>query len=184
MPRHSALAPLFLALLAASAAATAQTIRPGLWEMQNRMGGNPAMEQAMAQMQQQMAAMTPAQRKQMEAMMAQQGVAMPQAGAGGALSMKVCVTPEMAARGDMPTQTEGDCTTTITSRSGNTLKMNFACKNPPATGEGSYTFQGDTAYTMKMAMKTTRAGKTESMTMDGQGKWLSADCGKVKPLKP
>lgn len=167
----------------ASTGAVADTTRPGLWEIQNRMGGNPQMDQAMAQVQQQMAAMSPAQRKQMEAMMASQGVSMPQAGAGGGVSMKVCISAEMAARSEMPSQVEGDCTTTITSRSGNMLKMHFVCKNPPTEGDGTYTFNGDTAYTMKMAMKTSRNGKSESMTMDGQGKWLSADCGSIKPVK-
>ena len=108
---------------------------------------------------------------------------MPAAGAGGGMAMKVCITPEMAAKQDMPVQTEGECTTTITSRSANTLKMNFVCKNPPSSGEGTYTFSGDTAYTMKMLMKGTKQGKPVSTTLDGQGTWLSASCGAVKPLK-
>jgi len=99
------------------------------------------------------------------------------------MAMKVCITPEMAAKQDMPMQTEGECTTTITSRSANTLKMNFVCKNPPSSGEGTYTFSGDTAYTMTMLMKSTKQGKPVSTTLDGQGKWLSASCGTVKPLK-
>lgn len=177
-------ATLFAALLVCATAASAQSIKPGLWEMQHQMGGNPQMDQAMAQMQKQMAAMTPAQRKQMEAMMGQQGVTMPTPAAGGGMAMKVCITPEMAARSELPSQSEGQCTSTVTSRSGNTLKMRFVCQNPPSTGEGTYTFSGDTAYTMKMVMTTTRQGKPESMTMDGQGRWLSASCGAVKPVKP
>lgn len=164
--------------------AGAQGIRPGLWEMQHKVGGNPQMDQAMAQMQKQMAAMPLAQRKQMEAMMGQQGVSMPTPGTGGGMAMKVCITPEMAARSELPSQQEGQCTSTVPARSGNTLKMAFTCQNPPSSGEGTYTFNGDTAYSMKMVVNTTRKGKPESMTMDGQGKWLSADCGTVKPLKP
>ena len=38
------------------------------------------------------------------------------------------------------------------------------------------------AYRSKMTMTSTRQGKPEKMDMDGQGKWLSADCGSVKPL--
>jgi hypothetical protein len=34
-----------------------------------------------------------------------------------------------------------------------------------------------------MLMKTTHQGKPQNVTMDGQGKWLSANCGSVKPLK-
>lgn len=164
-------------------AAHAQSIKPGLWEMNQKMGGSPQMDQAMAQMQQQMAGMPPAQRKQMEEMLARQGMSMPTAGAGGGMAMKVCITPEMAAKQDMPMQSDGDCTSTVTSRSATALKMNFTCKKPPSSGEGTYTFSGDTAYTMKMVMNTTHQGKAQTTTIDGQGRWLSANCGAVKPLK-
>ena len=170
-------------VLGVSAAAQAQSTKPGLWEVTQKMGGNAQMDQAMTQMQQQMAGMSPAERKMMQDMMARQGVAMPAPAAGGGMATKICITPEMAAKQDMPAQTEGECTTTITSRSASALKMNFVCKNPPSTGEGTYTFSGDTAYTMKMLVNTTHKGKPQSMTLDGQGKWLSASCGAVKPLK-
>ena len=90
------------------ASAMAQSTKPGLWEIQSKVGGNPEMDQAMAQMQQQLASMPAAQRKMMEDMMAAQGVKL---GKGGGMSVQVCITPEMAARQDLPTQTEGDCTT-------------------------------------------------------------------------
>jgi len=166
-----------------ASAAWAQSTKPGLWEVQNKMGGNPEMDKAMADMQKQLAAMPPEQRKMMQDMMAKQGGSMPTPGAGGGMAMKVCITPEMAARNDMPTQTEGDCTTTVTSRSGNTMKMKFTCAKPPSSGEGTYTFMGDTAYSMKMVMTSQHQGKPQNMTMEGQGKWLSADCGNVKPMQ-
>lgn len=50
-------------------------------------------------------------------------------------------------------------------------------------GEGPCTFSGDTTCTLKMPMKTTQQGKPTRMTLDGQGKGLSAGCGTVKPLK-
>lgn len=177
-------ATLCSALLACATTASAQSIKPGLWEIHQKVGGNPQMERAMAEMQKQMAGLTPAQRKQMEAMLGQQGMSLPKPGAGGGMALKVCITPEMAARSDMPTQTEGDCTNTVTSRSGNTLKMRFVCKNPPSSGEGTYTFSGDTAYTLKMVMNTARAGKAETLTLDGQGKWLSSNCGEANPMAP
>jgi hypothetical protein len=166
-------------LLLASASAFAQTIAPGLWSMQNKMGGNPEMEKAMADMQKQLAAMPAAQRKQMEAMMGQSGLGV---APGGGFSMKVCITPEMAARSELPSQTEGSCTHTITSRSASSMKMSFVCTQPPSSGEGTYVFSGDKAYSMKMVVNSTEGGKPQRMTMEGQGKWLSADCGAVKPI--
>jgi hypothetical protein len=84
------------------------------------------------------------------------------------MAMKVCLTPEMAARNEVPRQTEGDCTTTITSRSASGMKMNFVCTNPPSKGEGTYTFSGDKAYTAHMAIQSTRNGKPETTTIQRQ----------------
>lgn len=176
------LSTLVLACLA-SGALWAQATRPGLWDINNKMSGNAQMDAAMTQMQQQLASMPPSQRKMMEDMLAKQGVSLPKAGEGGGMSLRICISPEMAARQEMPTQTEGDCTTSIVSRSGNTMKVKFECKNPPSSGEGTYTFQGDTGYTMQMMMKTVRNGKPESMTLNGQGKWVAADCGNIKPAR-
>jgi hypothetical protein len=94
----TALTALLSGVTLATAAAQAQSIKPGLWEMSQKMGGNAQMDPAAAQMQQQMAGMSPAQRKQMEAMLAQRGMGMPAQGAGGGMAMKVCITPEMAAK--------------------------------------------------------------------------------------
>jgi hypothetical protein len=103
-------------------------------------------------------------------------------GAGGT-SVKMCMTKEMAERNQVPAQ-QGDCKTTQQARSGNTMKVAFSCTNPPSSGEGQYTFVSPEAYTMTMTVKTAIQGKSETMTMDGSGKWLSADCGSVKPMQP
>ena len=52
-------------LLLAALPAHAQTMKPGLWEVNNKLGGSPEMDKAMAQMQEQMANLPPAQRKAM-----------------------------------------------------------------------------------------------------------------------
>lgn len=172
-----------LAIIAAatfSAGAWGQNLKPGLWEVTNNMkGGSGDMGQAAAQAQQQMAKMPPEQRKMMEEMMAKQGMKM---GAGGS-SVKMCVTKEMSERNELPAQ-QGDCKTTKQQRSGNTLKFSVTCTNPPSSGEGQVVFASPEAYTMKMAIKATVQGKPETMNMDSSGKWLSSDCGAVKPIRP
>jgi hypothetical protein len=169
------------ALVAVASAASAQSMKPGLWEITSKMQtASGQMERQMAQAQQQMANMPPEQRKMMEEMMARQGVKMGAAGGGG-MTMKVCMTKEMVEHNEMPSQQRGDCKTTSQTRSGNTMKMAFACTNPPSTGEGQFTFNGSEGYTMKMAVNTTVQGKPETMNMDANGKWLGADCGDVKP---
>lgn len=176
-----------LALLAAPA--SAQTMKPGLWEIQNKMGGSGDMGAKMAaaqvEMQKQLAAMPPEQRKQMEKMMADQGVGMsPGAGigSGGNMSVRVCISKEMAARNEPPAQ-QGDCKQETLQKTGNTTKFKFTCTKPPATGEGEVTLHNPESYTMKMKTTAQVKGKTENMTMDAQGKWLSNDCGNLKAVK-
>ena len=162
--------------------ASAQNLKPGLWEVTSSMkGGAGDMDKAMAHMKQQMAGMSPEQRKQMEAAMAKQGIAM-SSGPGG-MGVKTCMTREMVERNEIPAH-QGDCRTTKNERSGNTIRMAFACTNPPSSGEGQLTIQSPEAYTMRMAVKGPPGGKGETVNMDASGKWLSADCGNVKPMRP
>ena len=170
------------AVAIAAMPAGAQSLKPGLWEVTNRMqGGSGQMENAMSQMQQQMASMPPEQRKMIEEQMAKSGVKMGSAGPAGGMSVRICMTREMVEKNEVPAQ-QGDCKTTSQSRSGNTMKMAFACTNPPSSGEGQVTFSGSEAYTSKMAISTQVDGKPEKVNMEGLGKWLGADCGNIKPL--
>lgn len=174
----------FVAVAAAAALSlpvAAQNLKPGLWEINNKMD-NPQMNQAMAEMQKQMAAMPPDQRKQMEAMLAKQGVKMG-SGAGG-MSVQTCMTKEMVERGHVPMDNKADCKITRQSRSGSTLNMAYTCSNPPSSGEGSFTYHGSEAYSSKMKVTTTVQGKPETMLMEGSGRWLKADCGNLKPMAP
>lgn len=166
------------AALALALPAGAQTLKPGLWEINNKMSGGE-MDQAMAEMQKALAGMSPAERKQMEEMMARQGVKMAP-GAGGGMAVQVCMTKEQVERNDMPME-EG-CRMTRNSRSGNTLKMAYTCTKPPSSGQGEVTFHSPEAYTSRMTVKTVEQGKTQTITMDATGKWLGANCGNVKPM--
>lgn len=172
----------FLLAAALCLPAAAQSLKPGLWEVQQKMQGSGEMNQAMADMQKQMAGMPPEQRKQMEAMMAQQGVQM-SPGAGGAMNMRMCMSKEMAERNEIPAS-QGDCKTTSQQRTGNTMRMAFTCTRPPSSGETQFTFTSPEAYTMKMTATTTASGKTEKVNMEGSGKWIAADCGTLKPMAP
>ncbi len=171
------------ALLGAALPAQAQSMKPGLWEISSQMtGAGMQFSQAMAQMQKQLASMPPEQRKAIEEMMARQaGVEMP-AMRDGAMVLKVCMTKEMIAQNQVPLAQEGNCTQKRSATSGNTIKMSFTCTNPRSSGDGIVQFKGDTAYTMRMNMATTVAGKKEATSVDAAGKWLGADCGAIRPL--
>lgn len=170
-----------IAAFAAAGAASAQSLKPGLWETTNRMQSSSGqMEQGMAQMQQQLAGMPPEQRKMVEDMMKQRGMSMG-GGAGGAMSVKFCMTKEMAERKEIPSQS-GDCKTTRQQVSGSRMTMAFTCANPPSSGEGEVTITSPEAYQMKMVVSTTVQGKPERVNMEGSGRWLAADCGDIKPM--
>jgi hypothetical protein len=179
---HAAQAALAALAAAVVLPAGAQALKPGLWEVTNKMqSGSGQMESAMAQMQKQMANMPPEQRKMIEEQMAKSGVKMGAAGPAGGMTVQVCMTKEMVERDQMPSQ-RADCKTTSQSRAGNTMKLAFACTNPPSSGEGQITFASPESYAMKMAVNTQVEGKTEKVNMEGSGKWLGANCGSVKPL--
>ncbi|MES2051640.1 MAG: DUF3617 domain-containing protein, partial [Pseudomonadota bacterium] len=148
-----------------------------------KIGGSPAMDQAMAQMQQQLANMPPAQRKQMEDMMARQGMSMGAASNGG-MTMKMCITKEMIERNQLPMQQKGNCTTTTSDKTRSSMKVKFTCTNPPSSGEGIYTFQGDNAYTMSMNITSTVKGVQTNTSIAASGSWLGSDCGNIKPMEP
>jgi Protein of unknown function (DUF3617) len=160
--------------------ASAQSLKPGLWEITQQIKmGSGGMNDKMAAMQQQMAQMPPEQRKMMEDMMARQGVKMGAAGPGS-MGIKTCMTQEMVERNQVPTQ-QGDCTSTSSPRVGNTMKIAFTCTQPPSSGEGEVTFIGSDAYSLKIKVNTQVGGKPEAMDMEGGGKWLGANCGDIKP---
>jgi hypothetical protein len=163
-------------------AAAQQRLKPGLWEMTQKMQGNAQMDQAMAEMRKQLESMPPEQRKQMEAVMAGRGVQMSGMGAGG-MSVRICLTKEMVERDEVPAAS-GDCKTTRQQRSGNTLKMAFSCSNPPSSGESEVTLASAEAFTSRTRATTTAGGKPETVNVEGSGKWVSADCGNVKPVTP
>ncbi len=177
---RAALGALTTAALLSAAGASAQTLKPGLWEMANKVkSSNGQMEQAMAQAQAQMANMPPAQRKMIEDMMAKQGVGL---APGGGTSARICLTREMVEQNGIPAQAQGDCKSTNAPRIGNSMKVSFSCTNPPSRGEGTVTFLGPESYAVQMAMTSVVNGKQEKIDLDSTSKWVSADCGAIKPL--
>ncbi len=183
MKLSNAMAAVVLAVGAGSA--SAQAIKPGLWEIATQMqGGSGEMASAMAQAQKQMESMPPEQRKMMQDMMAKQGVQMGTS-SGGGMTVKICMTQEMVDRNEVSARqaaNQNDCTHTNSPRVGNTMKFSFVCAKPPSSGEGQVTFTSPEAYSMKMTTTGTVRGKPEKMEMQTTGRWLGADCGTVKPL--
>lgn len=166
------------ALAFAALAAGAQTQAPGLWEHTfNMKSAGGEMEKALAEMTRQLDAMPADQRQQVEQMMAARGMKL---GAQGT-SVKFCLSKEQAARPAEP-RLNDSCTQQVERRSGNTVKFRFECTRPqPSSGEGEMTYSGDKAYSGKADLTSQINGKPQQISMELSGKWLSADCGDVKP---
>jgi Protein of unknown function (DUF3617) len=171
-------------LLTLSGAAFAQSssLKPGLWEIKpisQIMDGRDMtaqMASAQAKMQQEMANMPPEQRKQMETMMGPQG-----ASAGS--SMRICVSPAMAARDKPMVDPEGRCEPATVNRSGNKTSFEFNCtaNGRTSVGKGESTVSGDTVTT-RVDMTMTDARGRHTIKSESQMKYLGSDCQGIKPL--
>lgn len=184
--RHLGAALLLLAA-ATQTPVLAQKLAPGLWEHSVTMKtASGAVEAGMAQMQERLAAMPPEKRKQVEDMMARQGMTMGAgAGAGGgagqAMVVKVCLTPEQAALDRLPPP-DSNCKQTRQQREGKTLRFAFECSGErQGKGEGEYTLDSDKAHHGRTTIDVLARGKPERMEMQHKARWLAADCGTVKP---
>lgn len=169
----------FLLLSAAAMAAVKLDVKPGLWEHSFTIKSESGqIEAAMAEMQRQLEQMPPAQRQMMEQMMASQGMSLRPGGS----SVRACLTAEDIARGELPQQ-EG-CQQQILEQGRDRLRVRFSCAgNPPTSGEGEVVFHNPTHYAGKAVLETAIEGRPERMTVEQVGKWISADCGAIKPLK-
>jgi hypothetical protein len=182
MNKHKHLVALALAAAATAPAFAQQALKPGLWQVETRMPSDPEFEKSMADMREQLASMPPEDRKHMEAMMAKQGVQFG-AGAKGGTATRFCMTREQAERKESP-GAQGDCKVTKVSRSGNTVRSGFTCSNPRSTGESVVRYASAEAYNSKTTTVTEQGGRKDTTVIESDAKWLSSDCGAVKPLAP
>lgn len=161
-----------------SASAQTQRLRPGLWQSSITMKGQGAQtDDALAQMQQQMASLPPEQRKMVEEMLAKQGVGIGPKGT----TVKVCLSKDDVERDEIAPR---DGCTQAVKRSGNTMHVAFQCQgNPPSSGEGQITVLSATAYSGELSSQTIVNGKPVKTQMSQAGQWLGADCGTLQPIK-
>ena len=165
-----------------TAAAQAQThVRPGLWEEAITVKtDNAQANAAMEQMKDKLASMPPEQRAAIEKMMAGHGMGM----GGAPSSIRVCITKEQAER-DITPDSNGRCTHTNMVRSGNSTKFDFTCTSAHSdvSGHGVYTLMSDSAFAVSStADMVTHNTMTHTQT-DIAGKFISSDCGSVKPVE-
>jgi hypothetical protein len=174
---------LTLALGATSAGAQTMNIKPGLWQLEVTMPGadNKPMAGYIAQMKARMAAMPPAQRKEMEAALAGLEARGTEVTDNG-LRTKQCITKENIAQYDLlgTNQAKG-CTNKAAPKPGG-VNVSMTCQRPQMTIEAAVTFQGEKAYAFEsLATVPGPDGKMVTQKSSGTGQWLASDCGRVQP---
>ena len=170
-------------LLAGSGNALANpSVAPGLWEYRTVMKTNDASVQAaMAEAQKALAGMPPEQRRQMEQMLAAQGIGVSVSGQGQPMTtIRVCISPEEAARQELPSP-DDDCTQRITGRTAQSLRFAIECPAEKMRGEGEVRFKGPKAYDGRFTMQGQHEGQPMRVESTLEARWVSADCGAIKP---
>jgi len=170
-----------VALPAAAALAQSSHLRPGLWEETvTAKNDNPQANAAMEQMKQRMAQMSPEQRAAMDKAMAGHGMGM----GGAPNSHRVCITKEQIDRGFKP-EDRGRCSRSNVSTAGNVTTFDFACQSERGgnvTGHGTYTEMGDSAFAANTVADMASPKMTMHIQSDIAGKFVSSDCGDIKPV--
>jgi hypothetical protein len=174
--RPSFLARFFVACVAAlaSLAARAQVVplAPGLWEVHfdRTVDG-----QKPPDFQERLKNMPPERRQQMEAALKARGMDV------SGDEVKVCHTAATLNLKNFLNRVK-DCKTNITQSSGPVWKAHTSCPSMHMESDTEVKFDGKKSYKSKTSSVSERDGRTRKTEMITTGKWLSADCGDVKPL--
>jgi hypothetical protein len=163
-----------VAIASFSARAQVAPVKPGLWEVHidRTVDG-----QKPPDLSDRLKNAPPERRAQMEAMMKERGIAQ----SGNA--MKVCQTKEMLDRSRF-VNPNPDCKTTFGQRTSKVWKSHTACAQMHLESDAEVTFTSSEGYTMKYSSVSEIGGKPRKSQTVVTGKWLSADCGDIKPMSP
>jgi hypothetical protein len=157
-------------------------VKTGLWETKTstERAGMPKMQGAMPNIPREaLEKMTPAQRANMEAMMKSRA-------SGGPMvtTTKVCMTKETLASGRAFSRDQSNCTTKVISSTGSHQQLHLECNPGEMKMTGDLTVDRVDPEHIKgtMVMKGGQPERPIDMKMSFETRFLSADCGDVKPI--
>ena len=161
-------------LLAATANAADNNMRPGLWQITTTSDLLLFVPH-----------LPPDQMQSIKDLAKDYGLDMPQIENGAAIS-QACITQEMADQKMLPNfyNAELGCTSQNATRSGNDYKVDFVCDSADLKGSGTAvgTVTSPEAFTGQTNFTGTAQGNPVNEQADVNGKWINASCGAVKPL--
>jgi hypothetical protein len=162
------------ALLPAIALAQTLPIKPGLWEITSDRGTGG---QKSAQAAERLKNMPPEARAKIEAMMKENGVAISSDG-----TTRMCMTKESMDPARWAGATA--CKTDYTTRSSSSWKWHSVCTQPEAVVDGEAVFANVESFAVTTSTTMALGGGTKAAPHKLQGKWVSGDCGDLKPFDP
>jgi hypothetical protein len=166
--------------VAAAAPLPTPPVKVGLWEVRTAMLDADGHEVAPPE-QAALARMSPEARARMAEAMKARGVSLPDANGAS----KVCLTKALFDSGSwQQLASDAGCTTSYSAQSATTWKWHSSCTTMKSESDGETVFSGAERYKTKVTTTVTVTGKTRTTTRVLEGKWISADCGDVKPLTP
>ncbi|MCQ4322185.1 DUF3617 domain-containing protein [Stutzerimonas stutzeri] len=162
------------ALLLAALAVQAEEMLPGLWEFASDDIEVDGMQMpGVEEMVEQMKNLPPDERGVMEEMLAAQGVQL------GARGMRICLSEAQVKSRKLPFQDEPGCSQEITEQTDSLWAFTFQCPDAKGKGETRLISEREVASMIESDYQVgTQQG---SSRMQSHGKWLSADCGALKP---
>jgi hypothetical protein len=163
--------------MATSAAGAAPDAKPGLWQwtVTRQMEGAPVSPAADP------SKLTPERRARIEQMMSVRGATAPTTA-----ELRYCVTAEAARRWDTFSREDGDeakCERTVQEETPRALKASLACAGG-VKGSVAFTSAGPERFRGTITWIRQEQGGPRTTTIDVDSRWLSPDCGTVKPGAP
>lgn len=148
----------------------ADQMKPGLWEMTIKSDMMAAMPK-----------LSPQELKQMRDM----GIQMPDMQNGG-MVQKICITKEMAELQEpgMADAKEMGCEAKNYKKTGAQYSLDLVCNSADMKGKGTIkgAFSGNDKFSSTYQFTGIAHGQKVDQKHETTGKWLSADCGRVKPV--
>jgi hypothetical protein len=161
---------LFSLTTVSASAFAAGKMKPGLWEMTMKSDMIKAMPK-----------ISPEQMEQMRKM----GLPIPSFQDGG-MTTKACISKAMAERDHPPemNRKEAGCESRNFKQSGSDYSVDIVCDGSDLKGNGKSTghFSNGENFTSTYDFKGVAHGRPVNQHHETSGKWLSADCGDVKPM--
>ena len=161
-------------LLAATANAADNNMRPGLWQITTTSDLLLLVPH-----------LPPDQMQSIKDLASEYGLEMPQIENGAAIS-QTCITQEMANQKTLPNfyNAQLGCTSQNATRSGNDYKVDFVCDSADLKGSGTAvgTITTPEDFTGQTNFTGTAQGNPVNEKAYISGKWINASCGAVKPL--